>query len=323
MTVFYRFLLAVLAIICFVRCEKEYTPDDVFDQPSLVVEGYIENGTGALPPYVILTRSSPYTATFTADALNALFVHGADVRVAYGTDTIQLTEVCLADLAALDTALRNSVAQSIGLGGSSDSVNFCIYTDVNAFITGTPSLPRVVGGRYDLIIRADDQTLTASTTLTPYVPIDSFRIEPHPTADSLVQLLASFADPANVDNYYRIFSKRNREPMYPASSLGTGTSVTDDKIFSGQTFEFAILRGQIITKDINFDTYGYFWRGDTVVIRGATLDYAHFRFWQTLEFNSGSSGPFSSYVRIESNINGGLGIWGGISFQDYQIIIPR
>ena len=75
--------------------------------------------------------------------------------------------------------------------------------------------------------------------------------------------------------------------------------------------------------DFDFDTFGYFWRGDTVVVRAASLDYAHFRFWQTLEYNTGSQGPFGTYTRIESNINGGLGIWGGISYNDYTIIIPE
>ncbi|MBK8777276.1 MAG: hypothetical protein IPO25_07635 [Saprospiraceae bacterium] len=32
-------------------------------------------------------------------------------------------------------------------------------------------------------------------------------------------------------------------------------------------------------------------------------------FWNTLEFNKGSQGPFSSYTTINSNIIGGLGIW--------------
>lgn len=111
--------------------------------------------------------------------------------------------------------------------------------------------------------------------------------------------------------------------MYPASTLGVAASVTDDKIFSGQSSSFAIQRGQAISKNFDPNTFGYFWRGDTVVIRGSTLDYEHFRFWQTLETNSNSQGPFANYVRVQSNLNGALGIFGAVAYRDYKIYIPR
>lgn len=316
------FWLSLLALLA--ACEEEYIPDTVFVEPSIVVEGYIEQADNALPPYVILTRSSPYLATLDSAAINALFVHGADVRVTDGVDTVRLTEVCLSDLASIDTALSQSVAQGFGFGGSTAGINFCFYVDANAFISGQPSLDIRTGGRYDLIIDVEGKRITATTTMPRYVPIDSFRVENHPNYpanDSLVQVYGSFTDPAAEENYYRIFTKRNREPMYAASSLGTGTSVTDDKIFNGQSFQFDVLRGQPLTSEFDFQTFGYFWRGDTVVVRGSSLDYEHFRFWQTVEFNTSSQGPFGSYVRIKSNINGGLGIWGAISYQDYTIVV--
>ncbi len=309
-------------------CEEEYIPDTVFTQPDLVIEGYVENGEGALPPYLILTRSSPYLTTLDSTAINALFVHGADVRVSDGQTEIQLTEICLDDLAGIDTALANSFLQGIGVGGDAQAsgVNFCVYIEANAFLTGQSALDIRTGGRYTLRVQAEGKTATATTTLPSYIPIDSFSFAAHPdfpANDSLVQIYGYFTDPVGEENYYRIFSKRNEEPMYPATSLGTGTSVTDDKIFNGQSFQFDLLRGQARTAEFDFQTFGYFWRGDTVIVRGSTLDRAHFRFWQTVEFNTGREGPFTSYVRIQSNINGGLGIWGGVSFEDYRLIVPN
>jgi hypothetical protein len=319
------FSLLWLSAFVLTSCEEEYIPDTVFVRPQLVVEGYIEQSSNALPPYVILTRSSPYFSTLDTAAINALFVHGAIVKVTDGTDTVQLTEICLSDLASIDSVLSQSVAQGLGFGGTTSGVNFCFYVDANAFISGQPSLDVRTGGRYDLIVEAEGQVLTATTTMPLYIPIDSFSFAPHPNFpanDSLVQIYGFFTDPGAQENYYRIFSKRNQEPMYAASSLGTGTSVTDDKIFNGQSFQFDLLRGQPITQEFDFQTFGYFWHGDTVVVRGAALDYEHFRFWQTVEFNTNSQGPFGTYVRIKSNINGGLGVWGAIAYQDYLLIVP-
>jgi hypothetical protein len=321
-SIFYLLIVAV----ALVSCEEEYIPDTVFDRPQIVVEGYIEQSPNALPPYVILTRSSPFLATLDTAAINALFVHGAEVWVSDGTDSVQLTEICLSDIAALDSALAQSVAQGLGFGGSSNGVNFCFYVDADAFISGMPSLNIRTYGRYNLRINAEGQTLTATTTMPLYIPIDSFSFTPRDAAnpnDSLFQLYGYFTDPVGEQNYYRIFSRRNQEPMYAASSLATGTSVTDDKIFNGQSFQFDILRGQPISAEFDPQTYGFFRRGDTVAVRGAALDYEHFRFWQTVEFNANSQGPFGTYVRIKSNVNGGLGVWGAIGYEDYTIILPR
>lgn len=306
-------------------CEEEYIPEDVFDQPEIVVEGYIETGDSALPPYVILTWSSPYLASFSADQLNELFIHDAIVRVTDGEDTIQLTEICLNTIAAIDSALAQSLAQSIGLAAVDlNEVNYCAYVDLAAFLGGSSLVP-TEGKSYQLEVIVEEDTVWANTSIPPYVEFDSFFVVSHPdfpANDSLVELRGAITDPGGVDNYYRLFTKRNEEPFYPL----LGGSVTDDKIFNGRTFVFPIQRAEPFTTDpeaVDLNTFGYFWRGDTITIKSLCLDYTHFRFWQTLEYNTGSQGPFTSYVRIESNVEGGLGIWGGQSFKDYQLIIPE
>ncbi len=325
------FLLLGLILTCFlVSCEEEYIPDTVFDQPQVVVEGYIEMADNALPPYVLLTESRPYLSTFDTETLNGLFIRGADVWITDGTDTVKLTEVCLADLAALDTALRNSVAQGLGLnagGNFNQNLNLCVYVDINAFSTGQSSLDIRAGKTYDLIVEiANRPRVTARTTMPANVPLDTVWYQNHPQYplnDSLVQIVGFFRDPANESNYYRIFSRRNSEPMYPASTFGVAVSVTDDNIFNGQTSSFALQRGQSQTQEFDQNTFGYFWRGDTVVLRAGSLDYEHFRFWQTSEYNSNSQGPFGNYVRVESNIKNGIGVFGAIAYADYKIIVPR
>ena len=316
-----------LALVCALSaCERPYEPKTVFPGPQIVVEGYVESGPNALPPYVFLTRSYDYRSSLGPSDLGKLFVQGAEVYVSDGDNEVRLRELCLSEVLDLEPALRDIAAVALGFNpGDLDEFNFCIYIDVDGFVGRSPL--RIETGRtYNLrIIGPAGEQLSASTTLTRPVPLDTVFYRDHPSYpqnDSLVELLAAFQDPPQERNYYRLFSRRNMERYYPASSFAVG-SVTDDAIFEGQAFTFPIQRGQSRTASFDPVTFGYFWRGDTVTLRASTMDYAHFRFWQTAEYSSSTQGPFGTYVRIQSNVQGGLGIWGGLSFNEYRLIIPR
>ena len=71
-------------------CEKEFDPETTFDEPQLVVEGYIQVGPNALPPYVLLTKSVEYSSSINSGTLNDLFVHDAEVRISDGDSSIIL-----------------------------------------------------------------------------------------------------------------------------------------------------------------------------------------------------------------------------------------
>lgn len=315
----YLLFLIPFSILLF-SCEEEYIPQDVFDKPEISVEGYIEYGDSALPPYVILTKSFPYSSTLSPEALNELFIHDAIVKVSDGTVEVQLTEICLNDVLSFDSTLAEMIATSIGLGGIDlGTLNYCVYVDIGRFLGSSNLVPEIGKAYYLTVIKGTD-TVTATTTIPPLIPLDSVFYVNHPDFpinDSLVEMRAKLSDFPNRADFYRIFTKRNSEPMFAL----LGGSVTDDKIFDGRQFEFPIQRGQPQTADFDINSFGYFWRGDTVTIRSANIDFEHFRFWQTLEYNVGTQGPFTTYVRIESNIKGGLGIWGGLSFGDYTLIV--
>lgn len=319
------FSVCLLFLTC-LSCEKEFTPQTTFDQPALVVEGYIQVGPNALPPYVILTKSIEYSSNISTDALNDLFVKDAEVTISDGTNSARLQEICVSDLSFLPPALQQAVASAIGIpeeAFSGQGLDICVYTDLIGLLTNSGITPQI-GGVYDLTILTDEfGTVTSQTTIPPPVALDSLAFENHPTFplnDTLVELFGYFQDPPG-KNYYRLFTQRNSEPLYAASSRGANGSVTDDNIFDGQYFQFNIIRGQG-NEEFDFDTFGYFERGDTVKVRASSLDYGNFRFWQTLEANTGSQGPFGNYVRIESNINGGLGVWGGSSYIETTAIVP-
>lgn len=321
-----RFFVAITLLLLLLSCEKEFFPETTYTGPQVVVEGYIEVGQNALPPYVLLTKSTEYSNRLGTNLLSDLFVNDARVRISDGVDTVELQEYCISDLQILPPALREAILQALDLPDfdPNQSIDICVYTDLLGIVFGGLNIRE--GGRYDLIVEAEGFDVITATTTIPYlVVVDSLTYRNHqsyPANDSLVEVVAHFKDPVG-PNFYRSFSKRNEEPFYPASTKATNGSASDDRIFEGRAFSFEIVRGQDQFSQPDLETFGYFWRGDTVIFRGCNMDYEHFRFWQTVEYNSNSQGPFGTYTRVESNIKGGLGIWGGQVCRDYTLIIPE
>jgi len=305
-----RQFIFFLVLGCFFSCETEYIPDIANENPEIVVEGFIEAGPNAAPPYVILTRTSPFFSTIDGDKIDELFVHDAIITINDGTNTITLSELCLNDLTPVQQQLA---AELLGLGNDSIGINICIYIEQSP--TPTYGQP---GTTYDLRIETDDKLITATTTVPFPAPLDSLQYVdlPADANDSLVELRCFFTDPPET-NFYRYFTKRNGDPMYPGL-----TSVIDDMLFNGQQFEFPLTAGQSRTEAIDINTYGYFWKGDTVLIKWSNIDEAHYQFWSTLEYNTSADGPFTSFTKVASNIEGGIGIWGGYGSSEHMIIVP-
>ncbi len=301
MTKFKLFLYLFFATF-FVSCETEFEPDVVTtDLEQYVVEGYIEGGDQPSPPYLILTKSFGFNDEISLDAVNELYVHDAIVTVDNGTIGTTLEEVCLNDLTDEQKEL---VVEFFGLEIDSIQIDFCVYIDLSFQMMGE------IGRTYDLRIDTGDKILTATTTIPSHAPLDSINFVrlPNLGVDSLLELRCFFNDLPNEANFYRYWTAINEEPF-----LANISSVTDDRFFDGLAFEFPLAKAE--PRDAEFDpiTFGLFTEGDTATIKWANLDEVHFKFWNTLEFNALNQGPFSNYTRIESNIEGGLGIWGGYS----------
>ncbi len=308
----FSFLVAVALVFGLISCEKDLTLQLPEGEEKLVVEGHIEQGA---PPVVVLTRSVPIFAPIDLTKLNEAFVHDAKITVSTSGQSVTLQEFSSAQLPP-QIVQQIEDQYGISLGGSS---GFELY-----FYSTTQMLGEV-GKIYDLQIEHEGKLLTAKTSIPQLNPIDSLWTEPHPNPanDSLVTLWYLYKDPDTLGNTVRYFTSRNHEPFYP----GYFSSVFTDELVNGsKNIKFPLSRGQARqnTEDINFDVYGYFWKGDTVRIRWCAIDNAHYRFWYTLEADRGSSGsPISSPVKIKSNINGGLGIWGGYGVSNHSIIIAN
>lgn len=309
---FRLFALTLLAGSLLLGCEEEFIPEPVGGPvDELVVEGYIEAGDRPAPAFVILTRSFPFFSELSADQLSNAYVAGAEVTVSDGSRTITLTEICLNDL---PPALRDQVGEFLGFNPDSIGFNFCAYADI-AF-----EMPGEEGKTYTLAIKADGKELRSVTTIPFRVPVEEVRFvdPPGQPNDTLAQCLVTISDPAGVSNYYRYFTATQGESL--TAPFG---SVTDDRLFDGQSFEFPLPKAEPPGSDFDLNTFGLYLRGDTVTLKFINIDREHFNFWNTLEFNAANQGPFSSYTRVDHNIEGGLGIWGGLSAQYFELVVPE
>lgn len=306
-----RFFSLFTLLICLSSCETAFIPEPVADAEQIVVEGYVEAGEGASPTYVILTKSLPFFDEFNQETFNGLFINDAEVTVSDGENEVVLTELCISEL---NEEQLEIASEFLGIDARNAEVEFCVYLDVFQAIT-----PQI-GGRYDLTVKTENGTLTATTTIPELVLLDSLRFvnTPGEDVDTLAQLEAYVQDPEGIENYYRYATQINSGPM-----IGGVPSVTDDRLFDGQFFNFPIAKAEARDTEFNTETYGYYLVGDTLTLRWANLDKEHFDFWNTLEFNALNQGPFSSYTRVDSNIEGGIGIWGGYATRYYTLPVQK
>lgn len=316
-----KYIITLLSVFCLLSCEREYTPEDLNQNPDIVVEGHIEAGDNPLPPYVILTNSLSFFSSVNINTLDNFFVHDAKVVVSDGTKDYTLTELCLNNLTPPQKIIA---AQAFNLNPDSlRNSNLCIYLDLSGQLQGKE------GGTYNLTVKKAEKTLTATTTIPKGVALDSIvsRITFNNEYDSLRQVRGFLSDPNDTYNAYRIFA-RNNESQLIANGFG---SVVDDRLFDGkQSFEFPLnnpVRRNAAPneteeqKQKRRETSGLWKVGDTATFKWCSIDQEHFKFWDTLESARNNQGPFSTYTRVDYNIEGGLGIWGGYGVRYYTMKI--
>lgn len=303
-------LLSITLLVA--SCEEAFIPEGAAAPPQIVVEGYIEGGQRPSPPFVILTRSVPFFSEFGAEDLENTFVRNAIVRVSDGEKMAVLDEVCLDELSEQEKRLASAL---FGFNPDSLGFNFCVYVDLGFTLRGEE------GKTYTLEVEAEGQSLRAVTTIPRHAPLDKleFRDPPGDPNDTLAQLLCTLSDPAGETNFYRYQVAINN-----SGYISPIASVFDDRLTDGQEVEFPLFKPEPRgAQDFDLETLGLYKVGDTVTIKWITLDEAHYNFWNTLEFNAANQGPFSSYTLIDSNIEGGLGIWGGLSASYYDLRVEK
>ncbi|MCS6934495.1 MAG: DUF4249 domain-containing protein [Chitinophagales bacterium] len=334
---FFSRLRRVIPLFCVVTlitthssCTKDIEIEIPDSAKQIVVEGSIERDG---PPVILLTKSQKFFDNIDINNLGAYFVRGAyiKIRASDGT-TVNLTEYCLQNL-PLSEQEKEVLLNALGIPyhDTLPLPDVCIYTVpdiISFFTTGTCSFMGKAKTRYDLEIIAppltaggDSVRVTSYTTIPESTGLDSLGIKQHPNPsyrDSFVAVYAYFSVPDTFGNAIRYWTKRNSEPFYKPES----GSVYDDKLFIGLTVGLPIDRGRPSNEEFDINTSPYFRKGDTVTVKWSNIDYNTYQFFYTLENDAGDS-PFSSPVKIKSNIQNGLGIWAGYNSKYYTLVIPK
>lgn len=281
------FIPSLFTILIFTSCEKEINIDLPAAEQKIVVDGGIFVGE---PAEVTLTWSAGYFDPVDSASLANYVIQNAVVTVSDGTntDTLHIT---------LDMNKPIPI----------------VWKGLN--VIGQ------VGRTYVLTVVADGKTVTSSTTIPTPVPLDSVWFKPEIDGDSLGFAWAHLTDPAGTGNGYRWFTKRlNVDPAF----LAPFGSTFDDKFIEGTSFDFAYNRPappNSTAPDDNDNRRGYFVTGDTIVVEFCSIGTAEVDFFRTYEVEVSNNGnPFASPGVIQSNVNGGLGIFCGYS-PTYDTII--
>lgn len=285
-----RFLLPALALVA---CEKEISVELPVEPPQLVVEGSIEPG---LPPFVILTRTQGYFDPLDPAALAGVFVRDAVVTVDQGDGPVQLQQLCTATLSEEERELLVAIT---GLDPDLIAlVDICIYSTPNTALFGE------VGRTYRLRIESGSEVLTSTTTIPAPVPLDSLWFQRRlnePGNDTVGFLWGRIQDPEGLGNAYRWYdrriSARSGEEVEAVYRSGANNTFID-RYFNGGRYKF--------------NTNGFRYVGDTVVVRFVSIGEAEYRFYRSYEANVASGGDLlGTPQNAQGNISGGLGVWAG------------
>lgn len=296
---FLGLLLIGLATL-WASCEKEVKFDLGSAAEKVVIEGTIETG---LPPYVFLTKSIGFFSKVNLNTLSNSFLHDARITVSDGSQSFVLREY------------------QVDNGG----IPFYFYSVDSADIAAL-AFRGSAGKTYSLTVEYAGQVYESVTAIPYAKALDSLWAQAPPPEElpkdhpNSMLLFARYTDPDTLGNRIRYFTKRNDQPFLPPYY-----SVNDDAIINGSRIDIQLNAGFDRMDTINTETFGYFYKGDTVIVKWSAIDKGVFDFWRTLEFSYGATGnPFAAPVEITSNIRGGaLGVWAGYSNTFDTLVIPQ
>lgn len=273
--------LLVLGLTGTAACnlEKEIDLELPAYESRLVVECYLEPEK---PYRLLLTRSAGFFDPFPAfgsDFLDELFVDDARVTITHRGETIELTNTPLLDRETGKVYNYRSPA--------------IVPVDYEAPFTLE-------------IITAGGDTLRATTTLLPPVPIDSIVVE-FQAADTLARALTYLTDPPGTNNYYRRVLHKGNLAEDPEQDFASDDRIVEDILVYGTGFDYA--------------------EGDTLINTIYHIEEPYYLFLETLNRAASSNGnPFAQPSPLLSNISGAadaIGIFTGLTYDRRQTVIVR
>lgn len=341
----------------FFDMEKEINLSGPNSKSKIVVQGVIQPG---YPAQVLLSRSEPYFSEVNGASYDNLFVREAQITVSdqYGQEkTLRsfsyiLEENPLLALAGIDSSFL-AMSEGFYVEWPFDIYNFnnLPYREVLAQPGERYDLHITVDG--------DTLTATTTIPNEHPVDSVWFVIDETAPRPNLGNFWFHYTDPDTLGNAIMFESKRlahTKEQWIDSLSIVNVTSGLSDPIFAkalwgfvrsdfeglnGTAFESLFQRGTVnsmLTDDWNGviyeqEEFGYFKAGkslsnhdkavypDTVLIRISQIDEAAFLFWRSIDYQGQSTGnPFAEPINLQSNIEGGYGVWFGQAASYYRAV---
>ena len=331
-------LLSLLVAIVVSSCEKDVILDIPAGVEDAVVEAWIYDGSG---PLLMLSKQFSGYGTFnTATLQEEITLKNALVYIRENNGSpVQLFEQSIFDL-PIDlieqvfdaNKIPRQFAQNISFlsnltleqqlafaEDAGDSTFVRLLNNYNFYIDTTNTVIGVPGARYQLDIEAGDRIVSAETSLPIRQDINFLSYEIDEDNPNLAQVKINLTVPNNYDAFVLLATRRNQEAFFVPQFLSGGLS--DNGIYAGSgTITLPLIRGYDDDSDIEISELGLFEVGDTVTLKWQNIDEATYNFWFSV-FNDGGDTPFSTATLIQSNINGGIGIFGGYTTSYTTIII--
>jgi hypothetical protein len=286
----FKYILLKAALLLMVaytaqHCERELTIDLPRPDNKIVVEGWIEHDGY---PNVILTRNAPYFSSVDSVSLRDYVVTKAKVTVIsddqYEILTLKSNDAYFPPYIYFGSELRGEIHKTYHLKVEFDN---------------------------------NENNVFATTSIPALTEPDSVWFQLEPGSDSLGRVWIKLSDNPDETNYYRLLTRRKGiDRRYVASFK----SAFSDQLFNGETITQGFGTG--LSDLLDFTQDSYFRLGDTISVKFCSLDREHYEFWNTFQNEILlSANPFSaSNARVKSNIENGLGVWGGYAASYYTII---
>ena len=326
----------ILITILLFGCTEEIDIPVTNNNSNIVVQGMIEKGE---PAKILLTTNFTFNQQFsTQSILEQNVINDAEVII---TNSDGLSEEL-----SLVPELPNEIEEYFpALSGLN------IYpSDTYVYNYSGDIIKGEEGESYLLEITRGDEYVWSITTIPTLIPIieDDIQYIRRPTdeddddAGCYAYARIPIQDADTIGNCWQISSKRCWDKSY-TSMAGGEEGLYNDEYINGWTTPIDIYPGigfweSYDEEDDNnqddpcFETVidgcsgatDAFWSvGETFDLKFSTLDRASWDFWVSL-LNNNPGNPFGSPSQAKSNINGGFGVFSGMSSQHLiELTIPE
>ncbi len=279
-----KLFIIIIIIILFTGCTQSNFDFGSYNS-KIVVDGWIEQDQNA---HVFLTLSAPYAGQIDSVSILNYALTRAKVTITDGNNTEILSMV--------------------------KNTNY-----FPPYFYRTLRIKGQVGHTYTLTVDYGGITAWATTTIPPIPIVDSAWFKKIYYTDTLGFVYFIINDNAQTHDFYRTMTRvKNTDAMY----IPTYISNYDDVFFNGQKPEFVLYKGSNIGTNTMQNIHYHV--GDTIMLKVCSVDVDAYNFWSSLNrelLNTGN--PFASTnLKVQSNINNGLGIWCGYG-ATYKLVIAK